>query len=95
MQYVAFSFDFSLKQIAIGLHDDKTELLSLAVHKAAVKFEGRPSAGGIKSVLLLHASNMVVCGLTFGYCFALSPSFKSLDGLSCDVLIELKLPLTA
>ena len=53
MQYVAYRFDFSLEQIAVHLHDDSKELLSLAVQKTAVKFEGRPSAGGIKLVLHL------------------------------------------
>lgn len=51
LQYVAYSFHFSLEQIAISLHDDNAELLSLCVHKTAVKFEGRPSAGGVKLVL--------------------------------------------
>ena len=51
LQYVAYNFHISLEQIAISLHDDNTELLSLCVHKTAVKFEGRPSAGGVKLVL--------------------------------------------
>ena len=51
LQYIAYSFHISLEQIAISLHDDNTELLSLCVHKTAVKFEGRPSAGGVKLVL--------------------------------------------